>query len=44
MPPKRTPLIYQLKITLTEIDPPIWRRIQVSSSIKLCCLHRLSMW
>jgi Plasmid pRiA4b ORF-3-like protein len=39
MPPKPTPPIYQLKITLSEIDPPIWRRIQVSSSIKLCCLH-----
>ena len=22
-----------------DIDPPIWRRIQVASSIKLCCLH-----
>jgi hypothetical protein len=39
MPPKPTPPIYQLKITLTEIDPPIWRRVRVSSSIKLCCLH-----
>src|SRR5580693_1788382 len=31
--------IYQLKITLLEIDPPIWRRIQVPSTIQLCCLH-----
>lgn len=39
MPPKRAQTVYDLKITLTDIDPPIWRRIQVSSSIKLCCLH-----
>jgi len=31
--------VYQLKIVLTGIAPPIWRRIQVPSSIKLCCLH-----
>jgi hypothetical protein len=31
--------LYQLKIVLTGIAPPIWRRIQVPSSIKLCCLH-----
>ncbi len=30
---------YQLTITLMEIDPRIWRRIQVPSSIKLCYLH-----
>ena len=37
--PKAPPPLYQLKITLIGIDPPIWRRIQVPSSIKLCCLH-----
>ena len=37
--PKPRPYIYQLKITLLEIDPPIWRRIQVPSTIPLCCLH-----
>jgi len=37
--PKAPSPIYQLKITLTGITPPIWRRIQVPSSIKLCCLH-----
>jgi Plasmid pRiA4b ORF-3-like protein len=37
--PKAPPSIYQLKITLIGIIPPIWRRIQVPSSIKLCCLH-----
>jgi len=30
---------YQLKITLIDIGPPIWRRLQVAASIKLCCLH-----
>jgi Plasmid pRiA4b ORF-3-like protein len=39
MPTKPAPPIYELKLTLTGIDPPIWRRIQVSSSLKLCCLH-----
>jgi hypothetical protein len=40
MPSKKAPPpIYQLKIALTGITPPIWRRIQVSGSIKLCCLH-----
>ena len=39
MPSKAPPPIYQLKITLTGMTPPIWRRIQVPSSIKLCCLH-----
>ena len=37
--PKAPPSIYQLKITLSGITPPIWRRIEVPSSIKLCCLH-----
>jgi hypothetical protein len=31
--------IYQIKITLLGIEPPIWRRIQVPSTIPLCCLH-----
>ena len=39
MPLKARSKIYELKITLLDIDPPIWRRIQVSDSIKLCCLH-----
>jgi hypothetical protein len=37
--PKAPPPIYRLKITLIGVEPPIWRRIQVPSSIKLCCLH-----
>ena len=36
---KAKPSIYQLKITLLGIEPPIWRRIQVPSTMLLCCLH-----
>ena len=36
---KAQPSIYELKITLLEIDPPIWRRIQVPSTILLSNLH-----
>jgi len=33
--------IYQLKITLKRIKPPIWRRIQVPGSITLYKLHEV---
>jgi hypothetical protein len=33
------PSIYQLKITLAGIDPPIWRRIQVPGTLQLNRLH-----
>ena len=31
--------VYQLKITLTGIRPPIWRRVLVPGRIRLCALH-----
>ena len=33
--------IYQLKITLRFIRPPVWRRVQVPSGITLAKLHRI---
>jgi hypothetical protein len=35
------PSIYQLKITLQDSRPPIWRRLQVRGDITLAKLHRL---
>jgi hypothetical protein len=32
--------IYQLKITLKGVKPPIWRRLQVKSDITLLALHK----
>jgi hypothetical protein len=37
--PTAKPSIYQLKITLLGIERPIWRCIQVPSTMLLCCLH-----
>jgi hypothetical protein len=40
MPAKtKSSATFQVKITLIGIEPPIWRRLQVPSSIRLCCLH-----
>jgi hypothetical protein len=36
---KAKPSIYQLKITLLDIEPPIWRCIQVPSTLFLSSLH-----
>ena len=36
---REEPSVYQLKITLLGIEPPIWRRIQVPNTLLLCCLH-----
>ncbi|HLP89604.1 MAG TPA: plasmid pRiA4b ORF-3 family protein [Nostocaceae cyanobacterium] len=44
MPPKKSPstsTIYQLKISLKHIRPPIWRRIQVASNTTLEQLHSI---
>ena len=39
MAPATTKLVYQLKVTLLDIEPPVWRRIQVSGATKLPDLH-----
>ena len=31
--------IYQLKVTLLDIHPAIWRRFEIPASLHLCCLH-----
>jgi hypothetical protein len=36
---KADPWVYELRITLQEILPPIWRLIQVPSTLRLCCVH-----
>lgn len=33
--------VYQLKVTLAESDPPIWRRFQVAGDISLAKLHQV---
>jgi hypothetical protein len=38
---KKDLLIYQLKVTLKDSKPPIWRRIQIASNISLAKLHRI---
>ncbi|MCI0727759.1 MAG: plasmid pRiA4b ORF-3 family protein, partial [Chloroflexi bacterium] len=37
--PAPVPAIYQLKVTLQGIDPPIWRRFQVRSDETFYRLH-----
>ncbi|MCK4508706.1 MAG: hypothetical protein KAU27_09200 [Desulfuromonadales bacterium] len=34
--------IFQIKVTLKGIKPPVWRRLLVSSSLKLSDFHRVS--
>jgi hypothetical protein len=36
-----TETIYQLKVTLSDTRPPIWRRIQVPADVTLGKLHRI---
>jgi len=33
--------IYQIKITLNDTKPPIWRRFLVESNVKLPDLHKI---
>jgi hypothetical protein len=33
--------IYQLKVTLCDIEPPIWRRFQIAGDTNLAQLHRI---
>ena len=35
------PNVYQLKITIKEIEPPIWRRIVIPSNITFAKLHKI---
>lgn len=37
----KRPAIYQLKVSIRDIEPLIWRRIQVSEDTKLPRLHRI---
>ena len=39
MSPRRPTSIHQVKVTLVGIRPPIWRRLQVASTINLRRLH-----
>ena len=40
MPLKQSPPpVFQLKVKLQEIEPPIWWRIQVPGTMLLCRLH-----
>ena len=37
--PKSQACICELRITLQEIRPPIWRLLQIPGTLRLCCLH-----
>lgn len=41
MSTKKTRAVFQFKVTLRDIEPPVWRRIQVWEDIKLPQLHRV---
>jgi len=41
MPTKSSDIIYQLKITLIDAKPPIWRRVLIPGSFNLYQLHQV---
>ena len=42
MPARKTPVnIYQLKVTLRDSHPPIWRRLRVPGNSTLYTLHQI---
>src|SRR5437867_3770994 len=41
MPKAPADSIHQLRVTLRDVHPPVWRRIQVRSDITLAQLHRV---
>jgi len=40
MPPKRDRIVYQFRIVLRCVDPPVWRRFQVWEDVTLNQLHQ----
>ena len=41
MPVKKIKAVFQLHVSLVDIDPPIWRSVQVLEDMKLSRLHRV---
>jgi len=41
MAAKKNRALYQLKVTLQDIQPPIWRRVQVWEDATLAQLHHI---
>ena len=40
-PTKPAQAVYQLRLTLQETDPPVWRRLLVPSNVSLAKLHKI---
>jgi hypothetical protein len=38
---RRVPAVYQVKVTLTDSKPPIWRRVQVTGDTTLHMFHKI---